>query len=105
MPRLVKGNELSPLQKLEVLNHFNYRWTFENGNNNYRGRCPACMQQYEHGGSMVIDGVPWHQFHAPLVTDLEWLNTHYFYIGDNGKLDSHYKYCESINLGLESATC
>ena len=92
--KLVKGTDLTPQQRQEVLGDFTNRWTFENSRKRYGERCIACFQQEKHGGDMVINGKPWHQVHVPLVSDEEWLRTHSFYISDNGHLAKSIDYCE-----------
>jgi hypothetical protein len=44
MPMLVKGSELTPEQRSQVLAAFVHRHTHENARQTYGGRCPACEQ-------------------------------------------------------------
>lgn len=69
---LIKGNELTPKQREEVLNAFIYRWTRDNKN-------PARAKT---------------QARIPLVSDDEWLQDHAFHFVTNGsRLMYNRRYC------------
>lgn len=79
MPKLIKGSALNSPQRRAVLAAFVHRWTHENARQTYHGQCPACAQASHH----LPD---WHQRHAALVSDDEWLAAHAFYITERGML-------------------
>ena len=92
---LIRGDELTTRQRSLVLTAFSHRWTFEN--RAYGEHCPACVQQQECGGEMVVDGVPWHEYHKPLVTDEQWLREHAFnFVKDGSRLNGRYRHCEPV---------
>ena len=70
--RLIKGSELSPVTRAEVLRTFTYRLTTENG---YPKRNPC--------GASV-----------PAVSDAEWLAAHAFYVRKDGALAANRRHCE-----------
>lgn len=77
--KLVKGANLTPRQRAEVLAGFPYRWTVENrvrAHAFYRGQVPTI---------------------AP-TTDDEFVRTHAFYIRKNGHLASRPAHCEPVYL-------
>jgi len=95
---LVRGDRLTANQRKHVLAIFLHRWTHENARRTYGGRCPACVQQEQCGGEIVVSGKPWHDYHVPLMTDAEWLRNHAFHITVQGQLSRRYSYCEPASL-------
>jgi hypothetical protein len=81
---LIRGIDLTPRQRQLVLNAFVHRWTDENARQTFGGHCPACVQQRQTKGAMAINGVPWHDYHRPLMTDAKWLKEHAFHFIKNG---------------------
>jgi hypothetical protein len=83
MPKLTKGINLNPQLLNEVESHFPHRWTHENAKRRYAGHCPACAQY-----DPVKQGYPephmtvkeWHEYHAPLTSDAEWIRNHAFWV-------------------------
>ena len=75
---LIRGDKLTPAQRAEVLRVFVHRWTHENARQTYGGRCPGCVQS-----PMKANGA-WHQNHAPIVSDDEWIASHAFHFIANG---------------------
>jgi len=96
--KLVRGDRLTAALRRPVLAAFVHRWTHENAKQSYGGQCPACVQQRQCGGSMTVDGKPWHEYHLPLVTDAQWLRDHAFYITAKGTLSARHKHCEPAFL-------
>ena|SRR6266540_5307024 len=84
--KLIKGSELPPEARREVLATFVHRWTHENARQSYRGECPACVQRARRKGSKIVSGIPWHDFHVALTSDREWLADHSFWITNSGRL-------------------
>lgn len=72
MPKLIKGENLTPSQVRQVKAAFIYRLTTENG---YPKRNPC--------GARV-----------PAISDAQWLKEHAFYIKANGNLADRPGYCE-----------
>jgi hypothetical protein len=94
--KLVKGPELPPDLKADVLRCFVHRWTHENAKQTYGGRCPACVQRAP--DPLEVNGVPWHEYHVPLVSDAEWLAAHAFYVTRDGRLSSRHNHAEPAYL-------
>jgi len=101
---LARGDRLTAALRRQVLAAFVHRWTHENAKQTYNGRCPACVQQRQCGGDMVVDGKPWHEYHVPLVTDQEWLREHAFHVTVNGRLSARHKHCESAFLAYDGTS-
>lgn len=94
---LIKGNDLNDSQRRQVLAAFTHRWTYENAKRIYDGKCPACVQRSQTGGSPTVNGKPWHEYHVPLTTDAEWLATHAFYfVKDGSRLAANRRTCEVV---------
>lgn len=82
MPRLVRGDQLSPETRAVVLSAYGYRWTVENrerarmwyGKANCRPR------------------------NRPTQTDAEWLREHAFYVNRDGKLTANRTHAEPAYL-------
>ena len=74
--KLIKGNNLTTTQKMQVLRMFRMRLTIEN---NYP-RVNPC-------GATI----------AP-ITDKQWLTDNSFYICNNGNLSSRHTHCEPAFL-------
>lgn len=99
---LVNGNQLSDTTKQAVLRAFVHRWTIEAGN----GDCPACRAvkfpyitgQALPSGPVVHTRESWHAYHAPVITDAEWIADHAFYVKKDGSLDARYGHCEPAFL-------
>jgi len=81
---LINGKNLTPKQRSLVLAAFVRRWTVENAEQSFGGRCPACVQQKACGGAMEVNGKPFHEHHLALTTDEAWINTHAFYFLNDG---------------------
>ncbi len=96
--KLVRGDRLTTAQRRQVLSAFAHRWTHENAQQTYGGRCPACVQQRQCDGNMVVNGKPWHEQHVPLTTDEQWLRDHAFYITTAGRLSARHRHCEPAYL-------
>lgn len=74
MPRCIRGDKLTPAQRLEVLAAFVHRDTVE--------RPWIEKDRIRHGRTVER------------VTDEEWLKTHAFYITQDGHLATKPAYCE-----------
>jgi hypothetical protein len=92
---IVRGDKLTADTRAEVLRVFVHRWTHENSRQTYRGKCPACAQ---HRGADTINGKTWHEYHAPIVTDAEWLRAHAFTVRQNGQLDRRTRHAHPAYL-------
>ena len=108
---LIIGSKLNPSQKREALACFVHRWTHENARQSYGGKCPACEQagrkgRIETGGA---EGFPlkvwtregWHAYHAPIVSDEQWLSTHAFHIDQSGHISAKHPHCEPAYMARE----
>lgn len=81
---LITGSKLNPRQRSQVLFAFVHRWTHENSRQSYGGRCPACVQS-------GLD----HAYHAPIISDEQWLNEHAFhFVKDGSRLSARHSACE-----------
>lgn len=96
--QLMRGDRLTAAVRKQVLAAFVHRWTHENAKQTYGGGCPACIQHRQCGGSVSVDGKPWHEYHVPLVTDQEWLREHAFYVTAAGGLSARHNHCEPAFL-------
>jgi len=76
MPKLIKGENLTPEQKRHVLNAYIYRNTFENKERSQRLN-PTCKIY---------------------VSDAQWINEHAFYFNNDGSLSGRHKHCEPAYL-------
>ena len=105
--KLIKGNDLTPDQKRQVLAAYVYRWTLENQEQTYRGKCPACSQAGRNGWPYVCgEDLPegpysytreqWHAYHKPLQTDAQFLAEHAFYFTKDGRLSEKHHHCEPV---------
>lgn len=94
---LIRGDRLNPQQRKLVLTCFVHRHTYDN--KAYNNDCPACRQQKQCGGEMVINGVPFHEYHSPLISDNEWLKRYAFYFNVDGKkLSANKNYAVPANF-------
>ena len=85
----LNGNQLTTRQTAQVLAAFCHRWTHENSRNG----CVACKQR---GNPTHVNGVPWHEYHATLVSDAEWLAKHSFhFVKDGSRLSARHSSCEA----------
>lgn len=92
---LIRGDQLTDRQRAEVLRTFVHRWTQENAQRTYHGRCPACAQQPKIDRADRAVGVSWHTRHAPIVSDAEWLQAHAFhFLKDGSRLKERPRYAE-----------
>jgi hypothetical protein len=98
MSQLIPGRVLNVAQRRQVLAAFVHRWTHENARQSYQGQCPGCVQRRQCGGAAKINGMPWHQYHAPLASDEQWLADHAFYITVDGRLARRPSRCEPVVL-------
>lgn len=97
--QLIRGDYLPPELKRQVLAAFVHRWTHENAQQTYGGRCPACVQQQQCVGRQKVQGkewreADWHAYHKPLVSDAEWLRSHVFHVTNRGTLSARHKWAE-----------
>ena len=83
MPELVRGTDLSPLARAEVLKVFVYRWTVENPNR-----------------ERAWKGAKLHAPTMALVFDDEWLKDHAFWITKAGRLARNRQHAEPASLLL-----
>jgi len=94
---LIRGTDLSSRQREQVLSAFPYRWTHEAGRRWYGGQCPACAQSphpFKPGRNFTEAGkrgaamsqAEWHAYHAPVVSDDEWVRQHAFNFNKDGTL-------------------
>ena len=81
------GSSLLSSTRADVLRRFVHRWTHENAKQTYGGRCPACEQST----NAAMSREAWHAYHAPMVSDTEWLAAHSFVTRKDGSLDNRYK--------------
>lgn len=84
-------------QRRHVWAAFSHRWTHENAKQHYGGKCPACVQRFqcEPAAAPDVNGMPWHEYHAPLTSDDEWIRKHAFYfIRDGSRLSARQHFCE-----------
>lgn len=100
--KIILGSQLSAHLQAEILRRFVHRWTFENARQTYGGQCPGCEQS----GTFPRLAAPkgkigrrmtreeWHAYHAPLVSDAEWLNAHAFHVTAKGELSEHHHFAE-----------
>lgn len=99
---LIRGDQLTDRQREEVLRVFVLRWTHENAKQTYHGRCPACEQ----ARACRVFPLPysgWHARHAPLVSDVEWLQVHAFhFLKDGSRLMANKRYTEPACLATTS---
>lgn len=102
---LIKGVDLTPAQRAEVLRAYVYRWTFENARQSYRGKCPGCEQSTRSG--LIITGpkeapkiwtrAEWHAYHTPLISDDQWLRQHAFhFLADGSRLSHAQTHAETV---------
>lgn len=73
---LVKGSNLSPKLRKEVLARYPYRWTVDNTRREY------FWKDSKNKPTMA------------LATDEEWLAAHAFYVTQKGELDARRHHCE-----------
>lgn len=104
---LIKGADLTAEQRKQVLAAFVHRWTHENAQQTYGGRCPACAQRPGGNGEIVIPAGQqsatevrklWHDHHVKVVSDQEWLNAHAFHFTKGGTLSARHQYAEPAYL-------
>jgi hypothetical protein len=99
---------LTPAQRRQVCAAFVHRWTVENAQQTYAGRCPACEQSAPYPmtcGEALPDGPrtytreEWHAYHAPLTTDAEWIAAHAFHFTRDGtRLMQNQRHAEPAYL-------
>ena len=77
--KLIKGPDLSPSARRDVLAAFVYRQTTENG---YPARNPCNAR-------------------VPAITDAQWLAEHAFYVTATGRLACRPRYCEAAHMAEE----
>ena len=108
---LVRGDHMGTKLQRDVLARYVHRWTVENAQQSYGGKCPGCEQSRQtgpNGEPVVLTGVPgkyrvwtlaeWHAHHAPLVTDAEWLRAYAFHVTKQGELDGRRHHAEPASL-------
>jgi hypothetical protein len=91
--KLVRGDRLTPRQRVEVLAAFIYRWTRENAQRVQAwGECSKCDVRRPYVNLKSSDG---HSHPAiPLVSDNDWLGQHAFYVTEDGDLSKRHRHCE-----------
>ncbi len=95
---LIKGSALNAQQRKLVFAAYVHRWTHENAQQTYGGKCPACVQCGGNYAQRVVEK-SWHEHHAPLTTDQEWLDTHAFHFTKDGKrLMANRRWAEPVYL-------
>lgn len=82
---MIRGRNLNPDQRAQVLAVFTYRWTHENAHFRYGGECPACVQSND---------PTFHQRHTPLISDDTWLRGRKFNFSRDGARLSQGGCCE-----------
>lgn len=82
MARLIKGIDLTPSQKAQVLRSFIYRWTADN------------HQREAAWAHSVPNRLEWPRI--PLITDYEWLTRYSFYFTPVGRLSEKQTWAEPI---------
>jgi hypothetical protein len=108
--KMVRGDRLPLRLRQQVLAMYTHRWTVENADRTYGGKCPGCEQATR--GGRIVTGVEnpgpaerplkewtrdeWHAYHAPLVTDAEWLRKYKFGVTKGGELDQRQQYAEPV---------
>lgn len=81
---LVRGDELTPSQREEVLSAFVHRWTRENPHRTTVYKCHLCDIRKPYENPKSSDG---HTHPTiPLISDDQWLADHAFYITKAGHL-------------------
>jgi hypothetical protein len=103
---LIHGTELTPAQRALVLRAFVHRWTHENAQQTYGGKCPGCEQSTR--GGYIVTGpadapkawtrAEWHAYHAPLTSDAEWLSRYAFHFTKDGSRLKAPRYAEPARL-------
>lgn len=94
MSQLIQGSCTNGKTRQAIFAQFVHRWTHENARQTFRGECPACAQ----GAPESMTKEQWHAYHAPLVSDAQWLADHAFYVNNDGSLDQRRGYCEPAYL-------
>jgi hypothetical protein len=79
--RLVRGTDLSPQAREQVLSRFVYRWTADNPEREAAWR------------NLSQPKLPFRN-----VSDEDWLASHAFHVRDDGLLDERYGHAESAAL-------
>lgn len=93
MSNTLYGNQLSATERSKALGRFVYRWTHENAQQTYGGKCPACEQSSRRYGNGSMTRTQWHAYHAPLISDAEWLESTAFTVTKTGELDERVASC------------
>ncbi len=108
---IIRGDQLSPQLRAEVLRRFVHRWTHENARQTYGGKCPGCAQ----AGNLPRHTAPkgklgrrytlaeWHAHHTPLVSDAQWMSEHSFHVTAEGKLSERHHYAEPAYMAGKEA--
>jgi hypothetical protein len=104
---LIKGLDLTPAQRAQVLAAYVHRWTVENAQQTYYGLCPGCEQSQPFPlGTItgttrrVFTRAEWHAYHALLTTDDRWLAEHAFhFVKDGSRLHGNKPHAEPAYLG------
>lgn len=78
--KLIKGENLTPEQKKQVLSAFVYRWTVENMN--------RAKIAYKNLSSPSIEPIP----------DSQWLAEHAFYFRKDGRLANSPRHCVPVYM-------
>lgn len=101
---LIKGIDLTPAQRTQVLEAYVHRWTHENSQQTYQGRCPGCEQSRPFpmvcgNDRKVYSRSEWHAYHVALTTDDQWLADHAFhFVKDGSRLSETQHYAEPVYM-------
>ena len=83
-PKLIRGENLTPEMKKQVLNAFPYRWTTGNSQRVSYYKCDKCDISNPYVNTESSEG---HNHPTiPLITDKQWINDHSFYFTNDGRL-------------------
>lgn len=91
--RLVRGTDLPPDLRREVLDTFLHRWTRDNPHRVQAwGTCPLCDIREPYVNPRSAEG---HRHPTvPLISDAEWLATTGFWVTRAGRLSRKHRSCE-----------
>lgn len=82
--KLVRGDELTPEMRRQVLNSFPFRWTSDNPQRLSAYKCDLCDLRHPYINTQSSEG---HTHPTiPLQTDNQWLSEHSFHFTNAGKL-------------------
>lgn len=94
----IKGSELTPSQRKDVLNAFPYRWTYENSQRTQAYKpCPLCDIRDPYVNPQSSEG---HNHPTiPLIHDDEWLSQYAFhFVKDGSRMANNTHFCKPVSL-------